>query len=140
MNCYEFIYALDPETSVDVIEEFNNKIQTYIIEKSGTIESFDTWGLKKFAYPVSKKLEGNFFLLKFNLAAENILQINEMSRIDEKVLRYNIMKIEKDFSLRKKKFKKVNLNHELEEVKNNKDNEKDKDNISQNQDEIIEKY
>src|SRR5574344_1640151 len=108
MSCYELIYALSPDMSAEVVDEFNNKVQSYITENSGKIEAFDPWGLKKFAYPVNRKLEGNFYLVKFLLDPKYILEIREMARLNEQVLRYNFMKIEKDYSLRKKKFRKFN--------------------------------
>lgn len=107
MNCYELIYALPGDASQEVMNDFNNNIKSQITEHAGKIEGFDFWGLKKFSYPVNKKLDGNYYLIKFFLEPKFLLDLQNYVRINELVLRHNFMKIEKDFSIRKKKNRKM---------------------------------
>ena len=119
MNCYELIYALPGDANQEVMNDFNNDIKSKITEKGGKVEEIDFWGLKKFAYPVNKKLEGNYYFLKFFLEPKFLLELQNNFRISDLVLRYNFMKIEKDFSIRKKKNRKINLEDKSKEEINN---------------------
>jgi len=116
MNCYELIYALPGDASQDVMSDFNNNLKSLILKNGGRIDGFDFWGLKKFAYPVNKKLDGNYYLLKFFLDSKFLVDLQSHVRINELVLRYNFMKIEKDFSIRKKKRKINNEEKTKEEI------------------------
>jgi small subunit ribosomal protein S6 len=115
MNFYEFIFAFRPDLPKEVVDELNNKIQSYITDNKGKIDAFDNWGLTKLAYPIENYFDANFYLCRFSLAPEFISELRDIVRLTEKVLRYNIMKIEKDFSLRKKKAKKVVEEQKIEE-------------------------
>jgi len=119
MNCYELIYALPGDASQEVMSDFNNNIKSQITENGGKIEGFDFWGLKKFAYPVKKKLDGNYYLIKFFLDSKFLLDLQNYVRINELVLRHNFMKIQKDFSIRKKKNRKINIEDKPKEEINN---------------------
>ena len=115
MNFYELIYAFKPDLSKEVVDELNNKIQAYITDNKGKIEAFDNWGLTKLAYPIENYFDADFYLCRFTIAPEFILELRETVRLTEKVLRYNFMKIENDFSLRKKRVKKVVEEEKVEE-------------------------
>lgn len=116
MNCYEFIYAFKPDLSKEVIDELNNKIQSYITDNKGKIDAFDNWGITKLAYQIENYSDADFYLCRFNLDPEFIMELRDIVRLTDKVFRYNIMKIEKDFSLRKKKVKKVVEQERVEPV------------------------
>jgi len=107
MNLYELIIAFKPDLSKEIIDELNSKIQSYITDNKGKIETFDSWGLKKLAYPIDKYFDADFYLCRFSLEPALVLELKEIVRLNEKIMRHNIMKIDKDFSLRKKRAKKV---------------------------------
>jgi small subunit ribosomal protein S6 len=126
MNLYEVIFAFKPDLAKETVDEINEKIKSYVTENKGEIDAFDEWGLKKFAYPVEKYFEGNFYLFRFSLDADLIIQIRDMLRLDERLIRYNIMKIDKDFSLRKKKHKKNIKERPVEKVAEKKPEQENK--------------
>ena len=107
MNLYEVIFAYRPDLTKEVIDEFNEKLKSFITDNKGEIELIENWGMKKLAYPVKKYYDADYYFFKFKLAPSFAAAIKDMLRLNEKVIRFNVMKIEKDFSLRKKSKKKV---------------------------------
>jgi len=85
------------------------EIADIIAEKQGSIEVIDEWGLKKLAYPIRKKEEGFYLVLRFTSSSDAILPIREILRINEDVLRFLVTK-------RKKPIPKEQIEQEEEEV------------------------
>ncbi len=106
MNLYELIFSYKPDLSKELIEDLNTKIKSFISDNKGEIDSFDDWGQKKLAYPIDNYFEANFYFCKFKVLPKFILELRELMRLNENFLRYNIMKIECDFSKRRKKVRK----------------------------------
>ena len=105
MNKYELVYAVAPNLDKENVEEFNNKVKSYIESNKGTVKSFNEWGLKKLAYPIKNYFEADYYFCEFSVAPEYIEELKNTVRLSSDCLRFSIIKIEKDFSVRKFKKK-----------------------------------
>lgn len=65
MRRYESMVIID--TKIEEIERLKtiNKIKEFIEKSGGKIISFEEWGNRKLAYPIKKRNEGYYILLKF---------------------------------------------------------------------------
>lgn len=96
---YETVLILTPSLSQLQIEETVDKIQNFLKEKNVIIDSHESWGLKKLAYPIDNKTTGYYELIQFQIdepkASNIILDIDLKFKRDEKVIRFLTLKLDK---------------------------------------------
>ena len=69
-NKYELMYIIDASASDEEREAFIDKVQNMVVKAGGVIDTLDTIGLKKFAYPINFKNEGYYVLMNFQAEPE----------------------------------------------------------------------
>ena len=65
MKTYEMIYILDTAAADDAKEAIGKKFEDVITSAGGSIVSVDKWGVKKLAYPINYKTDGEYVLITF---------------------------------------------------------------------------
>ena len=71
MNNYETVFIVTPVLSDAQVQEVADKFQGVITENGGQIVNKESWGLRKFAYPIQKKTTGFYFLVEFTRRAHH---------------------------------------------------------------------
>ena len=95
MNQYETVFILTPVLSDEQMKETVEKFKGVLTEKGAEIVNEETWGLKKMAYPIEKKSTGFYCLLEFKAEPEVIKTLETAYRRDEKVIRFQTVKLDK---------------------------------------------
>ena len=95
MNQYETVFILTPVLSDDQTKETVDKFKKVLTDKGAEIVNEEAWGLKKLAYQIEKKTSGFYFLLEFKAEPEVIKTLETAFRRDEKVIRFQTVKLEK---------------------------------------------
>ena len=95
MNQYETVFILTPVLSDDQTKETVAKFKKVLTDKGAEIVNEEAWGLKKLAYQIEKKTSGFYFLMEFKAEPEVIKILETAYRRDEKVLRFQTVKLEK---------------------------------------------
>ena len=90
MRAYEVVVVVradlsDQDRSVQ-IETFKG----WITAKGGSIVQIDHWGRRRLAYPISKQRDGYYLLMKAEMPANALGEIERSLRISESVLRFLI--------------------------------------------------
>ena len=91
---YESMIILAPSLSMDEIEKENQKIIDLINGLGGEHTKTDVWGKKSLAYEILKFREGYFIINYFTLDTLKIKDINRHYRINERIIRHNVIKLE----------------------------------------------
>lgn len=76
-------------------EEKNNVLGGYeeiLKREGGEILEKKDWGVKKMAYPIKKQFKGHYFYYDLASLPENIAECERLLRIDDKILRYLVVK------------------------------------------------
>jgi len=94
VNKYEAMYIVTPELEDEVIKTVIEKFSGIITANGGEIEKVDEWGRKKLAYPIDYKTEGYYVLVNFAAAPELPRELERNFKIDEKILRYMVVRSE----------------------------------------------
>ena len=95
MNQYETVFILTPVLSDEQTKETVAKFKTLLTDNGAEIVNEEAWGLKKMAYAIEKKSTGFYFLLEFK-AEPSVIKILETAyRRDEKVIRFQTVKLDK---------------------------------------------
>jgi small subunit ribosomal protein S6 len=106
MNTYETVFIMNPVLSEDQIKETVKKFVDYIKSKKGTVTHEENWGLKKLKYTIQKKKTGFYCLIEFQSNGEMINDFEVEFKRDERVIRWQTIKLEKfalEYADRRKK-------------------------------------
>ena len=95
MNQYETVFILTPVLSDDQTKETAEKFKKVLTDQGAEIISEEAWGLKKLAYQIEKKSSGFYYLIEFKAEPEVIKVLETAFRRDEKVIRFQTVKLEK---------------------------------------------
>lgn len=87
MKTYEMIYVLDATLADEAKEAFAKKFEDVITSKGGSVVSVDKWGVKKLAYPINYKTEGDYTVLTFSSDGTAVKELERVSDLSVEVLR-----------------------------------------------------
>ena len=95
MNQYETVFILTPVLSDEQMKETAAKFKKVLTDKGAEILSEEAWGLKKMAYAIQKKSTGFYCLIEFKAEPEVIKTLETAYRREEKVIRFQTVKLDK---------------------------------------------
>ena len=95
MNQYETVFILTPVLSDEQMKETAAKFKKVLTEQGAEIVNEEAWGLKKMAYAIQKKSTGFYCLMEFKAEPEVIKTLETAFRRDEKVIRFQTVKLDK---------------------------------------------
>ncbi len=93
---YETLFIIHPDR-VDEKDTVLERLTDLISQDEGQVLKVDEWGMRKFAYPIEKKKQGYYILMEFAAPAETPAKLEQNFRIDERVIRFIIVKLEDKF-------------------------------------------
>jgi small subunit ribosomal protein S6 len=86
--------VLDPNLDEAGIEAQNTRIQSMVTQRGGTIESVDTWGRKRLAYPIGRFRDGFYVLNRVQLPPNAAVEIERALKLTESVIRHLLVRSE----------------------------------------------
>ncbi len=93
---YETLFVIHPDR-VEEREGVLEKLTEIIQNDGGEVLKKDEWGLRKLAYPIEKKKQGYYILMEFAAPAETPPKLEQFFRIDERVIRFIVVKLEEKY-------------------------------------------
>jgi len=95
---YEIAYFFNPEIKEEEVQNVNiQKVKDLISEFSGEIAKERPVQKKKLAYPIKKAKQGYFGSMLFNLDPSNLKALDKKLKLDESIMRYLIISVDKDY-------------------------------------------
>jgi small subunit ribosomal protein S6 len=101
MRRYETIFILDPDLSDDQRDSVFERVTDLIPRHDGLLVVLDKWGTKKLAYEIKKKPRGYYVRLDFCGNGHLVDEIERFFRIDDRVLKYMTILMEKAVDIEK---------------------------------------
>ncbi|MFQ5900047.1 MAG: 30S ribosomal protein S6 [Thermodesulfobacteriota bacterium] len=95
-RCYETIFIMHPELIEEKRTGITQKVENIIKKFGGRMLSIKEWGNKRLAYPIKRSSEGYYVQVNFNGSSQTVNEIERIFRLDEKVLRYQTMRINEE--------------------------------------------
>jgi len=93
---YETIFIVKPDLGEEETKGLTAKVQEVIANMKGDFKRLEDWGARKLAYPIEKFARGRYYYLRFDGDAPLIAELERRLRLDDKVLRYQSVKLEKE--------------------------------------------
>lgn len=92
---YETTIIVNASLDDAQIEAVIGRVQETITKNGGTISALDKWGRKRLAYSINKKTNGFYVNIEFTGPGSLIGLLERSYQLDEMVLRYLTIKLDK---------------------------------------------
>ena len=93
---YETIIIVQPDLGDEDLKGVSAKVQDVIANMNGDFKRLEDWGLRKLAYPINKCARGRYYYLRFDGDAALIAELERRLRLDDKIIRYQSVRLEKE--------------------------------------------
>lgn len=94
MSNYELVYILQPDLDEEALKTLNERIQQVIITNGGQIASAESMGRRTLAYPIKRRREGTYMLVRASLAQTTMAELERFLRLSEDVLRHMLVRLD----------------------------------------------
>lgn len=93
---YESVVLINAALEDDQIEATISRILEVLTTNGGEIIEADKWGRKRLAYPIKKAKSGYYLVLRFKAPTELISTLERNYRLDENIIRYITIALDKN--------------------------------------------
>lgn len=104
MEKYETISIIRPNATEEIITAISDKTADIIAKTGGEILKIDKWGLRQLAYPIKKEPHGYYVYTVFSGNGAGVDEMERIFKIDDNVLKYMTIKLDKNFVLSDKSY------------------------------------
>ena len=101
MRRYETIVIIDPDLSHEQRLPVFERLKDLIVQQGGFLVIVDEWGDKRLAYEIKKRSRGYYVRLDFCGTGALVNEMERFFRIDERVLKYMTVLLDKDVDVEK---------------------------------------
>ncbi len=95
-NHYESVVILNAALEDEQIGAILKRIEDTITTNGGEITDVEKWGRKRLAYPIQKSKSGFYTVFRFTAPRDLIATLERAYRLDETVIRYLTIVLDKD--------------------------------------------
>ena len=92
---YESVAIINATLEDEQIEVTISRILEVITSHGGEIIDVDKWGRKRLAYPIQKAKSGYYLVLRFKSPTDLIAVLERNYRLDENIIRYLTITLDK---------------------------------------------
>lgn len=114
MRRYETIAIIDPDLSDEERAGVLEKTTDLIPKEGGFLVMLDEWGNKKLAYEIKKKVRGYYVRIDYCGVGSLVDEMERFFRIDDRVLKFMTVLLEKDADIENIKEEMANAKSEAE--------------------------
>lgn len=88
MTAYELMLILDPEVDEARQEEVVHRVRDLVLGGGGSWDAIDPWGRRKLAFPIRKRDEGVYWVIRFSCDPATLAEAERVLSINDEVLRH----------------------------------------------------
>ncbi len=90
------LYILRPDIEEEQYAQKISRFEELIGQEGGKVEGIDEWGKRRLAYEVDHFDQGYYVLMNFTFDPAQLGQVEERFKLDEAVLRHQIVRLDKE--------------------------------------------
>jgi small subunit ribosomal protein S6 len=94
MRVYEELFIVRPDATEEELTPLIEQIEAIITGGGGTVDKTEKWGVRKLAYRVQKRTEGNYVLIQFSAGPELVKELERRLRVSDMVLKFITVRID----------------------------------------------
>ena len=92
MRPYEVTFIVRPDVEDESLNAIVDKVKTMVTSGGGQVTEVNAWGRRRLAYPINKITEGQYFLIKAQLLAHKLGELDRDLRLTEQIMRFLIVR------------------------------------------------
>jgi small subunit ribosomal protein S6 len=94
MRVYEELFIVRPDATEEELNPLIEQIEGIITAGGGTVDKTEKWGVRKLAYRVQKRAEGNYVLIQFSAGPDLVKELERRLRVSDMVLKFITVRID----------------------------------------------
>lgn len=94
MRSYELVFIVDPELDGDALAGVVDTVKDLVGRSNGKVVKVDSWGLRRLAYPIRNKWEGQYVLMVLEIATGGVAELERNLHLAEPIMRHLIVRLE----------------------------------------------
>jgi small subunit ribosomal protein S6 len=94
MHEYEVVLIAHPDLDETNLNTAIEKVKTWITDANGNVSKVDKWGKRRMAFAIRKQREGQYVLIKAEMAPSFTSELERNLRFLEPVMRFMITVVE----------------------------------------------
>ena len=94
VRSYELIFIVHPDVNEDDMTAVVEKVEGLIERNSGEVVQTESWGLRRLAYPIQKRWEGQYVLMQLELESQSVTGLERDLGLTEQIMRHLIVRVE----------------------------------------------
>lgn len=110
---FEIGFIVRPDITEEEAEAVVQGVLQLLEKAQATIEKVDNWGRRRLAYPIEKHQEGLYIFIKVELESSEVGAIERRLKLNEKVIRFLILRLDDKLQKTNKLVKKWTRNDRL---------------------------
>jgi small subunit ribosomal protein S6 len=91
---YELVFIVHPDLEQDELNAVVERVKDLVERSDGKVEQIEPWGLRRLAYPVQKRWEGQYVLMRLELEPQSVTQLEHRLGLTEQIMRHLIVRVE----------------------------------------------
>ncbi|MEZ0260710.1 MAG: 30S ribosomal protein S6 [Alphaproteobacteria bacterium] len=95
MALYETVFIARQDVSAKQAEDLAKNFAKIVTDSGATVKRTESWGLRNLAYKIKKNRKGHYTLLHIEGAASAVVEMERHMKLNEDVLRYMTVAIDK---------------------------------------------
>lgn len=94
MRNYEVVTIIQPDLDETAMSGVIEKIKSWITDGGGSVEKVEPWGKRRMAYTIRKQRDGQYVLIRAQMAPAFTAELERNLRLLEPVMRFLITSAE----------------------------------------------
>jgi len=92
---YESVVIINAALEDEQVEATISRMQETVTTHGGELIELDKWGRKRLAYPIKKAKSGYYVVFRFSATTDLVATLERNYRLDENVIRYLTIQLDK---------------------------------------------
>lgn len=93
---YELVFIVHPEVDDEGLAAIVETVKDLVKRGGGQVTKVDLWGVRRLAYPIKKQREGQYVLMRLDMASEGVAELERSLGLSEQVIRHLVVRLEDD--------------------------------------------
>ncbi|MBN1195805.1 MAG: 30S ribosomal protein S6 [Candidatus Aminicenantes bacterium] len=91
---YEIGFIVNPDATEEEVKKVNDLVVSLVEKNEGKVDKVDEWGRRPLAYPIEEHTEGIYTFVNATMDGGNVAELEKRIKLNEKVMRYIIMRLD----------------------------------------------
>lgn len=96
MHEYELVVVMNPEIAEEDVAAAIERVTSAVTSRGGEVAEVSAWGRRKLAYPIKRRIEGNYVVSQIRLDPTRTHELEGSFAISDDILRHLLIRKDED--------------------------------------------